>query len=119
LCQTPATVIGAGTIISPIIKVVTTVAILGAVYLFIVKPTLDTANNAIDRSFDAFSPAIEEAQDIGPQIEKSIKRAQRLQESSAQASSRQIQAANKLLRCIQDARRNVNRIQACNEKFSP
>jgi hypothetical protein len=34
--------IGAGTIINPIIKVVTTVAVLGAAYLFIVKPILDT-----------------------------------------------------------------------------
>ena len=37
--------IGAGTIINPIIKVVTTVAILGAVYLFFVKPALDTAED--------------------------------------------------------------------------
>ena len=34
--------IGAGTIINPILKVVTTVAILGAAYIFIVKPVLDT-----------------------------------------------------------------------------
>ena len=34
--------IGAGTVINPIIKVVTTVAILAAVYFFIVKPSLDT-----------------------------------------------------------------------------
>ena len=39
--------IGAGTIISPIIKIVTTVAILAAVYFFIVKPTLDTTEKAI------------------------------------------------------------------------
>lgn len=38
--------IGAGTIISPIIKVATTVAILAAVYFFIVKPVLDTTEKA-------------------------------------------------------------------------
>jgi hypothetical protein len=43
--------LGAGTVINPIIKVITTVAILAAVYFFIVKPTLDTTNNAFD-SFD-------------------------------------------------------------------
>ena len=39
------TLIGAGTIINPILKVVTTVAILGAAYIFIVKPVLDTTEN--------------------------------------------------------------------------
>ena len=46
--------LGAGTIINPIIKIVTVVAILGAAYLFIVKPVLDTTDSVIDRSFDAF-----------------------------------------------------------------
>ena len=111
--------IGAGTFISPLIKVVTTVAILAAVYFFIVKPTLDTTNDVIDRSFDAFSPAIEQAQDVGPQIERSIKQAQKLQETSAQTSSQQIQQASKLLDCINAASGNVDKIQTCNAKFSP
>jgi hypothetical protein len=49
--------LGAGTVINPLIKIITTVAILGAVYLFIVKPALDTTNNAFDtinESFDGF-----------------------------------------------------------------
>jgi hypothetical protein len=37
--------IGAGTIINPIIKIITTILILGAVYLFFVKPALDTTEN--------------------------------------------------------------------------
>ena len=37
--------IGAGTIINPILKIVTTVAILGAAYIFIVKPVLDTTED--------------------------------------------------------------------------
>ncbi|MEO8091139.1 MAG: hypothetical protein ABI726_00340 [bacterium] len=111
--------IGAGTFISPLIKIVTTVAILAGVYFFILKPTLDTTNDAIDRSFDAFSPAIEDAENAGPQIEKAIKQAQKLQESSAQTSSQQIQQANKLLGCINGASGDVDKIQACNAKFSP
>jgi hypothetical protein len=46
--------LGAGTVINPIIKIITTVVILGAVYLFIVKPTLDTTNDVFDESFGAF-----------------------------------------------------------------
>lgn len=37
--------IGAGTIIGPIIKVVTTVAILAAIYFLIVRPILDTSED--------------------------------------------------------------------------
>lgn len=51
--------LGAGTIINPILKVVTTVAILAAAYIFIVKPILETTDNAIDRSFDAFNESFE------------------------------------------------------------
>jgi hypothetical protein len=43
-------VIGAGTVINPLIKVVTTVAILAAVGIFIVKPILDTTERAIDEA---------------------------------------------------------------------
>ncbi len=46
--------LGAGTVINPIIKVVTTVAILAAVYFFIVKPTLDTTNTAFESFSDSF-----------------------------------------------------------------
>lgn len=47
--------LGAGTVINPIIKIITTVVILGAVYLFIVKPTLDTTNSAFDSFSDSFN----------------------------------------------------------------
>ena len=46
--------LGAGTVINPIIKIITTVVILGAVYLFIIKPALDTTNNVFNESFGAF-----------------------------------------------------------------
>ena len=42
--------IGAGTFINPLIKVITTVAILAAVYFFFVKPALDTTED-ISNSF--------------------------------------------------------------------
>ena len=41
--------IGAGTVINPIVKIVTTVAILAAVGIFIVKPVLDTTESTIDK----------------------------------------------------------------------
>jgi len=40
--------LGAGTFINPLIKLIVTLIILGAIYLFFVKPALDTTNNALD-----------------------------------------------------------------------
>jgi hypothetical protein len=98
--------IGAGTIINPIIKIVTTVAILGAVYLFLVKPALDTTeniSNSISGSFDSFDEAFDQAEDVGVTIPKPGNQ----------------KATNKLLVCVQNADQDVDKLQRCAEKFSP
>jgi hypothetical protein len=41
-------VLGAGTVINPIIKIVTTVVILAATYFLIIRPVLDTTEKAVD-----------------------------------------------------------------------
>ena len=61
--------LGAGTVINPIIKIITTVVILGAVYLFIVKPTLDTTNSAFDSFSDSFNGFDDLPGDIQSQID--------------------------------------------------
>jgi hypothetical protein len=102
--------IGAGTIINPIIKVVTTVLILGAVYLFFVKPALDTTENisnsineSISGSFDSFDEAFDQAQDVGVTIPK----------------PNDSKSKNRLLECVQGAGQDVARLQRCAEKFAP
>lgn len=107
--------IGAGTFISPLIKVVTTVAILAAVYFFIVKPVLDTTDNAIDRGFNS----IEGFSDFSPNAQRSVRRAQRLKERQAASSAAQIKEANKLLACISDAQGDTTVIARCNARFDP
>jgi hypothetical protein len=102
--------IGAGTVINPIIKIVTTVVILGAVYLFFVKPALDTTedisnsiNESISGGFNSFDDAFDEAQDVGVTIP----------EPSNQ------KATNKLMSCVQSANQDVDKLQRCAEKFAP
>ena len=102
--------IGAGTVINPIIKIVTTVVILGAVYLFFVKPALDTTENitnsvneSISGSFDGFDEAFEAAREAGVTIQEP-------------GNDKQ---TNKLLSCVQSANQDVNKIQRCAEKFGP
>ena len=107
--------IGAGTFISPLLKIITTVAILAAVYFFIVKPVLETTDNAFDRSFDA----IEGFDDFSPNVQKSVRKAQKLQAQQQASSNAQIEEANKLLTCITNASGDVTKIQVCNQKFDP
>ena len=61
--------LGAGTVINPIIKIVTTVAILAAVYFFIVKPTLDTTNTAFESVTDSFDGFDDLSGDVQSQVE--------------------------------------------------
>ena len=99
--------LGAGTIINPIIKIVTTVAILGAVYLFFVKPALDTTENitnsvnqSISGSFDSFDEVFEDA---GVDVNEPT-------------SDKQTQ---KLLDCVTAADQDVTKLERCAAKFSP
>jgi len=46
--------IGAGTILNPILKIVTVVAILAASYVFIVRPVLDTTEGVIEKAGNSF-----------------------------------------------------------------
>ncbi len=108
--------IGAGTFINPLLKIITTVVILGAVYLLFVRPILDTTEHA----FDTVAPAIQQAERLGgPQVDKAIRKAQHLQNDASQVSQAQLKQADKLLNCIQDASGNIDKITACNNKFSP
>jgi F0F1-type ATP synthase membrane subunit b/b' len=111
--------IGAGTFINPLIKVITTVAILGAVYLFFVKPALDTTEDISNNVNDSISQSFQGFDDLQPSIQQSVRKAEKLQEQAQQASANQIKDANKLLDCISDASGDVNAIQKCNSKYSP
>jgi predicted PurR-regulated permease PerM len=107
--------IGAGTFISPLIKIVTTVAILAAAYFFIVKPVLDTTESA----FDSVGSGIEGFNDFSPSIQDSIRDAEKIQKKAQESSQAQIDEANKLLDCIADAGGDVEEIERCNRKFDP
>jgi hypothetical protein len=95
--------LGAGTVINPIIKIVTVVVVLGAVYLFIVKPILDTTNNAFDQFGSAFDDLPTNVQDQVDSVFDDINDAN---------------ARNRLERCIKDAGSNVQRINRCVERFT-
>ena len=104
--------LGAGTVINPIIKIITTVVILGAVYLFIVKPALDTTNNIFEETFGAF----DEFDSLPGNIQDDIN------EALEDADSSQVDV-DRLQQCISDAigpnGANQNRIDRCLDRFGP
>jgi hypothetical protein len=103
-----------------LIGLVTTVLVLGAAYLFIVKPVLDTTNHA----FDSVNSSIDNAfDDVGlndvnigdlkngdfSDIEKQIKQ--------AGLDNQQQQKADRLINCIQRVRPDTAKMQKCAERF--
>ncbi len=95
-----------------------TVGILAAVYFFVVKPALDTTenisrevNNNVQRGFEQtdVTNINKTIDDVNRQVQREIKKSLR--------ASKQQGDADKLIRCIQRARQNVNKIQRCSERF--
>src|SRR5688572_27390460 len=106
--------IGAGTIINPIIKIVTTVVILGAVYLFFVKPALDTTGDIADRAFDSSTSIQEQIQD---DIRESFDNVPNFDVSEVQIPN-SANKAQKLGDCVSAAGGDVDKINRCMERFS-
>jgi peptidoglycan hydrolase CwlO-like protein len=102
-------VIGAGTFISALLKMVTTVAILAAVYVFVIKPTLDTTEKIT-------SSALEGASGIQESIQQSFG-----DTADAEEARRQVEEAlesagikpKRLQRCIERAGGDIDRLQRC------
>ena len=95
--------LGAGTVINPIIKIVTTVAILAAVYFFIVKPTLDTTNTAFESVTDSFDGFDDLSGDVQSQVEDafdSTSDSGRLEECISRAINGNDVNENALTRCV-------------------
>ncbi|HEX2127924.1 MAG TPA: hypothetical protein VHF58_01770 [Solirubrobacterales bacterium] len=104
--------LGAGTIINPIIKIVTTVAILAAVGIFIVRPVLDTTEDAIDS-------AAEQSRQIQENVSQNISEAEinslrtQLQARSSSLISTWPEAARELRDCARGAGRNAAELAQC------
>ncbi|HKF83374.1 MAG TPA: hypothetical protein VKB23_10495 [Solirubrobacterales bacterium] len=95
-----------------------TVGILAAVYFFVVKPTLETTekvshevNVNVQKGFQQsdLGDINKTIDDVNRQVQREIKRS--LRQSQRQGH------ADQLIRCIQRAHQNVNRIQRCSERF--
>lgn len=103
-----------------LIGVITTVIVLGAIYLFMVKPILDTTNNAFDSVNESIDTAFDDVGIDGVDVDElksgdfsSIED----QIQGADLNSKEQRQAQKLLDCIERVRPNTTKMQACAEKF--
>src|SRR3954447_19323489 len=110
--------IGAGTFINPLLKIITTVVILGAIYLFFVKPILDTTNDTIDRAFESTEPAFKQFSQAQKAADKQLQQAGISEDKALKFSKQAQDNADKLLNCLQRAGSNTTKLTACGQKFS-
>lgn len=114
--------IGAGTIISPIIKVVTTIAILAAVYYFAVRPILDTTEDitndvrgSIAESQQQSNQAFDDAQATASAAEISSTRQQATSYGNSILAGSQPwpEAAKAVLNCTKKAGDDITKLERC------
>jgi predicted PurR-regulated permease PerM len=91
-----------GNVTAGIIRLLVTVGIIAAVGFFLVKPALETTKE-ISRETN------KTIDDVNRRVQREVKKSLR--------ASKQQGDANKLIRCIQRAHQDVNRIQRCSERF--
>jgi hypothetical protein len=107
-----------GNVTAGIIRLLVTVGILAAVYFFVVRPALDTTekisrevNVNVQKGFEQ-----SDLTDINKTIDDVNRRVQREVKKSLRASKQQGDAG-RLIRCIQRAHQDVDRIQRCSQRF--
>jgi hypothetical protein len=104
--------IGAGTFINPLLKIVTVVAVLAATYFFIIEPVLDTTESISSEVNNSIGQSLQSTND---QIDRALERSGTAQTIEIpQSSQDSLKEANRLLDCIQRANGNVEKIQRCN-----
>lgn len=104
--------IGAGTIINPILKVVTTVVILGAVYLFIVRPVLDTTEDLTNSATQQSKQALADADARSEAISLDI--ATNRSESFANSlRSQWPEASREVTDCVRAANKDAKAMEKC------
>jgi hypothetical protein len=78
------------------------VGIFAVLYFTVIKPTTDTANNAIRTSLEQSQQQLNQAEQGAPPQAK-----------------KQLNQAEKLTGCLQDAGTDVGKVQDCQAKFGP
>jgi hypothetical protein len=95
-----------------LVGLVVTVGILAAVYLFVIRPATDTANNAID----SFSEPLKQAEEQAAAAQQQLKQDAN---NGGPGTKSDLSQLDKLQRCVQKAHQNVEVLQRCAQRFGP
>ena len=109
-----------GSLTSGIIRLLVTVGILAAAYFFIVKPVLKTTDNAIDSANQSFEKSFNvhgtDLTDISGTIDQVNRKIQREIRHSFHVAKKEGNP-KRLVKCVQRAHGDVDRIKRCTVKF--
>jgi F0F1-type ATP synthase membrane subunit b/b' len=101
-----------GNISLKLVGLLVTVGVMAAAYFFFVRPAVDTTNNAINSFSEPINKALEQsqqAQDAATQLQGQAKNGNQ----GAQVN------LNKLQNCVAKANQNVNKLNACANRYAP
>lgn len=106
--------IGAGTIINPILKIVTTVAILGAVYVFIVKPVLETTEEISGNVSEQVRQAGVDADNANAEFNLNFAK-DRAESFASSLRAQWPAAAREVTNCVRQADKDAKAMEKCDE----
>jgi predicted PurR-regulated permease PerM len=86
-----------------LVSLVVSVGIFAVIYFTVIKPTTDTANNAIKQSLNQSQQQLDLAKKNAPDAQ----------------SKHQISQAEKLTACLSDAGTDIGKVQDCQARFVP
>jgi hypothetical protein len=107
-----------GNVTAGIIRLLVTVGILAAVYFFIVRPVLDTSENIGRETNQSIQNSVKNSginnisgtiDDVNRQVQREIRKS--IRQSQQQGN------ADKLIRCIQRVRPDVDKMQRCSRRW--
>lgn len=108
--------IGAGTILNPILKILTTVAILAAISIFFVKPILDTAEKTTSAGREQSERIQREIAERADQNRLQVARTQAIAAVQSARAFGDGERARRILQCVRAAGKNPDRMDFCRTK---
>ncbi len=115
-----------GTLLSAILRLVVTVGILAAVYFLIVRPVLDTTksvshdisrsvNHSVNAGLHSANHALNQSDITSPKVRRKVRTQVRtvIHTSGNVDTSNLPPEARRLLKCVQRANGNIDKLQAC------
>ena len=107
--------IGAGTVINPIVKIVTTVAILAAVSIFVIKPVLETTESVSRDQQQRSERYQREAARHTERIQFTVSRTQALAAAASARAFGDSKRAARIMQCVRAAK-TYDRMEFCRAK---